>query len=207
MKNRANDESHYPEWRDPKDLIPYEKNAKQHDKKQVKNIATSIRRFGWQQEAVITKDNVLVIGHGRRLAALELGCRVPVKVIDKEAEELTEKDIRELRIADNKTNESPWDLELLAQDMEDLDFEGFDLEFGDVLPEPRSVSEPEESKVDTLPESTVYVCAVSAFGTDTECILEMILDAPAAEKILKTIREEQGTQGVAKKLREALDDL
>ena len=209
MKSREFDYSHYEEWRDPNELIPYGKNAKIHDAKQVKNIANSIRRFGWQQEAVITTDNVLVIGHGRRLAALKLGCKMPVKVIDKEADELTDKDIRELRIADNKTNESEWDVELLAEDMEGLDFEGFDLELGAMLPEPRNVeeTEPLQNKVDTLPESIVYVCAVSAFGTDSECILEIVLDNPTAEKILHAVREETGTQGVAAKLREALNDL
>lgn len=34
MKNRAFDHKHYPDWRDPKTLIPYEKNAKIHDEKQ-----------------------------------------------------------------------------------------------------------------------------------------------------------------------------
>lgn len=135
MKNRAFDKRHYNEWRDPHDLIPYEKNAKQHDEKQVQNIANSIRRFGWQQEAVITKDNVLVIGHGRRLAALQIGCEIPVKVIDQKAEQLTEKDIRELRIADNKTNESPWDFDLLQSDLDGLDFTGFDFDFEDKLAE------------------------------------------------------------------------
>lgn len=127
--NRAFDYRHYTEWRDPNELIPYALNAKQHDEKQVRNIANSIRRFGWQQEAVITSDGVLVIGHGRRLAALELGCKMPVKVIDKEADQLTEEDIRELRIADNKTNESPWDFDLLQEDMDGLSFDGFDFDF------------------------------------------------------------------------------
>jgi site-specific DNA-methyltransferase (adenine-specific) len=95
----------------------------------VRNIANSIRRFGWQQEAVITADGVLVIGHGRRLAAIQIGCEMPVKVIDKDADELTEEDIRELRIADNKTNESPWDYDLLEEDMAGLDFEGFEFDF------------------------------------------------------------------------------
>lgn len=129
--NRAFDTRHYEQWRDPHDLIPYQLNAKTHDEKQVRNIANSIRRFGWQQEAVITQDNVLVIGHGRRLAALEIGCMMPVKVIDKEADQLTDEDIRELRIADNKTNESPWDYELLQEDMDGLSFEGFDFDFID----------------------------------------------------------------------------
>ncbi len=137
MANRAFDYSHYEDWRDPEDLIPYALNAKQHDEKQIRNIANSIRRFGWWQEAVITADGVLVIGHGRRLAAMQLGCKIPVMVIDRQADDLTEEDIRELRIADNKTNESPWDWEMLQQDMEGLDFEGFDFDFeGESTPEP-----------------------------------------------------------------------
>lgn len=127
-KGREFDTSRYPIWYDPKELIPYEKNAKQHDEKQVRNIANSIHRFGWWQEAVITQDKVLVIGHGRRLAALKLGCKIPVQVIGKNAEDLTEKEIRELRIADNKTNESPWDFKLLSEDIKDLDLDGFDFD-------------------------------------------------------------------------------
>ena len=129
-KGREFDHSHYQTWVDPNELIPYPKNAKQHDKAQVKNIANSIRRFGWQQEAVVTQDNVLVIGHGRRLAALLLKCEMPVKVIDQKSEELTDEDIRELRIADNQINgETGFDFELLAEDLEGLDFEGFDFDF------------------------------------------------------------------------------
>ena len=103
-KNRAFDHRHYTDWRKPENLVPYEKNAKIHDEKQIKNLVTSLRRFGWQQDCVVTSDNVLVIGHGRRLAAMRIGCEIPVHVIDKTAEELTDEDIRELRIADNQTN-------------------------------------------------------------------------------------------------------
>ena len=117
MKNKAFDHSKYNDWIDPNEVIPYERNAKKHDDKQIANIANSIKRFGWQQDTVITSDNVLVIGHGRRLAALKLGCEMPYHRIDKEADELTEKDIRELRIADNQTNESAWDWEILELEM------------------------------------------------------------------------------------------
>lgn len=134
MKNRAFDHSKYQMWIDPNHVKPYERNAKEHTEKQIKNICTSIRRFGWQQDTVLTTDNVLVIGHGRRLAALKLGCEMPYHVIDKTADELTEKDIRELRIADNQTNaETGLDLETLNLEIEDLDFDGFDFDF-DELP-------------------------------------------------------------------------
>lgn len=130
MKNRAFDHKHYTDWRRPEELIPYEKNAKIHDEKQIRNLVTSLKRFGWQQDCVITSDNVLVIGHGRRLAAMQIGCEIPVHVIDKKAEELTDEDIRELRIADNQTNaETGFDFDLLQEDLEGLDFDGFDFDF------------------------------------------------------------------------------
>lgn len=131
QKKRAFDHSKYQLWIDPNEVVPYEKNAKIHTDKQVKNIVNSIKRFGWQQDTVLTKDNVLVIGHGRRLAALEIGCEMPYHVIDKNADELTDEDIRELRIADNQTNaETGFDFDTLADDIDGLDFEGFDFDFG-----------------------------------------------------------------------------
>ena len=135
-----------------RDLKPYEKNAKKHDEKQIANVANSIRRFGWQQPLVIDEDGVVVIGHCRLLAAKKLGMKTaPVTV----ASGLTEDEIRELRIADNKTNESPWDFELLADDLEGLDFDGFDFDFE--LPEMEDEPAPaEEDDWDKpLPEEPV----------------------------------------------------
>ena len=126
---REFDYSRYKHWIDPAEAIPYDKNAKIHTDAQVKNIANSISRFGWWQECVITRDNVVVIGHGRRLAALKLGCKMPVQVIDADAENLTEADIRELRTADNLTNaETGFDLERLGEELGELDFEGFEFD-------------------------------------------------------------------------------
>ena len=163
-KNRANDHSKYTNWIDPNEVEPYERNAKKHDEKQVRNIANSIKRFGWQQDTVITSDNVLVIGHGRRLAAIELGCEMPYHRIDKTADELTDKDIRELRIADNKTNESPWDWENLEFDTADLEFDGFEFDgisgstgAGlDDLFAPAEEKEPEEPKQIQCPHCKMW---------------------------------------------------
>lgn len=108
------------------ELIPYAQNQKTHDERQIKNVANSIKRFGWQQPIVIDKNGVVVIGHCRLLAAKSLNLKeVPVTVADN----LSEDEIRELRIADNKTNESPWDLNFLANDIKELDFKGFDFDF------------------------------------------------------------------------------
>lgn len=111
------------------DIRPYEKNAKKHPEEQVEHIANSIREFGWQQPLVVDKDNVLVIGHGRLLAAKKLGLeQVPVV----RADQLTEQQIAALRLADNKTNESEWDFGILDGELDlistlDMSNFGFDL--------------------------------------------------------------------------------
>lgn len=130
MENKAFDHSKYRDWIDPNTVKPYERNAKIHDEKQIKNIVNSIKRFGWQQDTVITTDNVLVIGHGRRLAAIQIGCEMPYHRIDKEADQLTDEDIRELRIADNQTNaETGFDFDIMCMETLDLNFDGFDFDF------------------------------------------------------------------------------
>lgn len=88
------------------DIKPYERNAKKHPQQQVEQIANSIREFKFRQPLVIDKNNVVVIGHGRLLAAKELGLeQVPCI----RADDLTPQQIQALRLADNKTNESEWD--------------------------------------------------------------------------------------------------
>lgn len=168
MKNKANDHSKYKDWIDPNEVTPYERNAKKHDDKQVANIANSIKRFGWQQDTVITADNVLVIGHGRRLAALKLGCMMPYHRIDKEADQLTDQDIRELRIADNQTNsETGYDFQLMDVEIADLQFEGFDFSFNskidpdslDDLFAPADEKPPEEPKQIQCPHCKMWFTA------------------------------------------------
>lgn len=109
------------------DLKPYEKNAKKHPDEQVEHIANSIKEFGFRQPIVIDKNNIVVIGHGRLLAAQKLNLsEVPCV----RADDLTEAQINALRLADNKTNESAWDFALLDAELEDLELV-FDMsEFG-----------------------------------------------------------------------------
>ena len=129
-KSKAFDHSKYEHWIDPGKVTEYPGNAKIHTERQISNIVNSINRFGWQQDVVITSDNVLVIGHGRRLAAMKIGCDMPYHVIDKTADELTDEDIRELRIADNQTNaETGMDWDALEAELADLSFDGFDFDF------------------------------------------------------------------------------
>ena len=108
----------------PIDLIPYEDNPKQHPQKQIEHIKESIRLTGFDQPIVIDKENVIIKGHGRRLAALELGvATVPVIKLN-----ISNTDARAARILDNKASESDWDLKLLLEELEDLNeiYTGFD---------------------------------------------------------------------------------
>lgn len=108
------------------ELVPYAANAKQHDARQVANLAESIRRYGFVQPVVVDSDDVIVIGHGRVLGAKEAGLEeVPCVCVDN----LTPEQVRELRLLDNKLNESAWDLDLLADELPGLDLSGFDLEW------------------------------------------------------------------------------
>ena len=101
-------------------IKPYERNAKKHPDEQVEHIANSIREFGWQQPIVVDKDNVVVIGHGRLLAAKKLNMdSVPCV----RADDLTDEQIKALRLADNKTNESEWDFDLLDMELSDIEID------------------------------------------------------------------------------------
>jgi hypothetical protein len=113
-------------YKAPCELKPYDKNAKKHDELQVANVAESIRQYGFVQPIVIDRNNVVVVGHCRLLASKKLQLRsVPCVCVD----ELTEEQVRALRIVDNKTNESPWDFGFLADDLVDLSLDGFSFDF------------------------------------------------------------------------------
>lgn len=109
------------------EIVPYAKNAKKHDKRQIDNVAESIRQYGFVQPVVIDRDGVIVIGHCRVLAAKKLGMEaVPCVCVD----DLTPEQVNALRIVDNKSNESEWDFEFLADELSELDLSGFDFDFG-----------------------------------------------------------------------------
>ncbi len=104
-------------------IKPYEKNAKKHPDKQIKQIANSINEFGFNQPVVIDKDNVVIVGHGRLEAAKLLGITdVPVIQV-----KLTEEQAKAYRLADNKLNESDWDMGLAIEELKGLSDEMFDL--------------------------------------------------------------------------------
>lgn len=108
-----------------KDLIPYSKNTKKHDDVQIKNVAESIKQYGFVQPIVIDKNNVVVIGHCRLLAAKKLKMAdVPCVCV----EDLTEEQVKALRIVDNKSNESPWDFDFLIDELAEINLDAFNFD-------------------------------------------------------------------------------
>lgn len=111
------------------DLKEFGDNSKIHTKDQVEAIAAIINEFGWTQNLVIDKNNVLVQGHGRLQAARLLGLtEVPCRVME---EEYTDAELDALRIIDNRLAETGWNRSLLDQDLNtyDYDFSKYKLDF------------------------------------------------------------------------------
>lgn len=108
---------------------PFHNNSRIHDEKSIKAITASVDRFSWLQPIVVDKDGVIVMGHGRREAALQLGMtEVPVLVADW----LTDNEVAAAREADNMTQDlSYFDMELLNMNLGEIDWLDIDMsEFG-----------------------------------------------------------------------------
>ena len=107
-------------------LIPYQANAKMHSKEQVEKLKNSIKTYGFLSPCLIDKSLNLIAGHGRLMAAKELGMtEVPCVCI----EDLTEEERRAYIIADNRLTElGEWDRAILSAELAALRDEGFDIE-------------------------------------------------------------------------------
>lgn len=140
-----------------KEIKPYDRNAKKHDDTQINNVAESIRQFGFVQPIVIDSNGVIVIGHCRFEAAKRLKyAEVPCIMVD----DLTPEQVDALRIVDNKTNESPWDIDLLTEELQDLDLSMFDFAW-DLMEETAEATEITE---DEAPEVDKTNDPISKFG-------------------------------------------
>ncbi|MGL4562709.1 MAG: site-specific DNA-methyltransferase [Brevinema sp.] len=100
------------------DLKPYSRNARTHSPKQVEEIARSIKVFGFTNPVLIDQNNMIIAGHGRVMAAKELGMEeVPTLCIDY----LSDAEKRAYILADNKLAEKAgWDKEILAIELQEL---------------------------------------------------------------------------------------
>lgn len=114
------------EMREVAKLIPFAGNARTHPKKQVMQIVASIEEFGFTNPILVDDDGGIVAGHGRVLAAKELGmATVPCINVTY----LSDAQRRAYILADNKiAANAGWDDELLAMELSSLTELGFDVQ-------------------------------------------------------------------------------
>ena len=117
---------HKIEYVSPHSLKPYPGNARTHNRKQRRALEASIRRFGYTQPALVTKDGEIIAGHGRVEAAKSVGLpQIPIIRI----EHLNETDRRAYILADNQLAlKAGWDKEILAVELQHLIEVGFEVE-------------------------------------------------------------------------------
>ena len=144
-------------------IIPYVKNSRTHSDEQVAQVAASIKEFGFTNPILLDKENVIIAGHGRMLAAQRLGLsEVPCIRLD----HLTEAQKKAYIIADNKLAlNAGWDNELLGLELGELRDEGFDIsltgfteeELAGLIVEEIPEGLTDEDQVPEVPENPITV--------------------------------------------------
>lgn len=139
-------------------LKPYERNARTHSPEQVTKIAASMTEFGFTNPILVDSTNGIIAGHGRLMAARELGLvEVPVIVLD----HLSDAQRRAYILADNRLAlDAGWDEEMLAAELAELEADGFDLELtgfsdeelADLLPDNEDETAEPVGEEDEVPE-------------------------------------------------------
>ena len=146
-------------------LQPYARNARTHSKKQVRQIADSIQRFGFTNPVLVSDVGEIIAGHGRVEAAKLIGMKiVPTLALS----HLSEAERRAYVLADNKLAQNAgWDKEILAIELQgliDMDFEveltGFSLAEIDLVLDAASDADPDgvctpEDEVPVLGDTAV----------------------------------------------------
>ena len=115
------------EYLAPEELTPYENNARKHAPTDIEAIKKSIEQDGFNDPIGIWgKDNIIVEGHGRQIAAMEMHLKkVPVIRLD----HLTDTQRKEYAIRHNRTAElSMWDFETLQEELAALEIQGVNLD-------------------------------------------------------------------------------
>jgi DNA modification methylase len=113
-------------YRRIEELKPNPANPRRHTRRQIRQIGKSLKAFGFIVPVLIDKDGNIIAGHGRVLAAREVGvAEVPTLCLD----HLTPEQARAFGIADNRLTEiSTWDDRLLAEQLQALSLVGLDFD-------------------------------------------------------------------------------
>jgi DNA modification methylase len=140
-------------YRRIEELKPDPANPRRHSKKQIRQIAESVKAFGFNVPILIDRHGNIIAGHGRWLACRDLGStEVPTLCLD----HLTPAQARAFMIADNRLTEiAVWDDRLLAQQLKELTLVGLDFdievtgfEMGEIDLRIASLDDPAQTEAD-----------------------------------------------------------
>lgn len=118
-------------------ISPYEKNAKKHTQKQINALCEIVKEVGWRQPVLVNKNGVIIVGHGRYETWLQnKDILKQIWIINDSGEticggpdtrEMTPEQEKAYRLADNKLNESEWDMKLVTEELSELNLAGMDI--------------------------------------------------------------------------------
>lgn len=182
------------------DLKPYENNPRFNDDA-VQYVANSIKEFGFKVPMVIDKNNVIVTGHTRYKAALELGLKEVPCVI---ADDLSEEQIKAFRLVDNKASEfADWNFDLLDLELDDINLDMTDFGFLNNLSE-LGVEDEEGGDIDVdYDEYSTKVGAPQYEMTGEEPEISDLINETKAKELLEKINKSNISEEQKEFLRKA----
>jgi len=203
-------------------LIPYAKNARVHDDAQIAQLAGSIKEFGFNNPILIDKDNGIIAGHGRVMAARKLGLtEVPTILLD----HLNETQRKAYILADNRIAiNSTWDNEMLSLELMDIKDDvslamlGFSVDELDALLNPTQLTDglTDEDAVPEVPiEPTTKLGDIYQLGNhrlmcgDSTSIdaVEKLMDGQKADMVFTDPPYGVDYKGINNDSRNGLEDL
>ena len=179
-------------------LTPYANNSRTHSDKQIKQIAASVKQFGFTIPILIDENNMILAGHGRILAAKEISLD---KVPSIRASHLTDAQKRAYIIADNKLTENGgWNQDLLKEEFQflndidlefDLDITGFEIAEIDLMLDHGLIDEQD----DELPETDHKTPPITQLGDIWQLGGHKLFcgDSLKEESYLKLMRDEKAS--------------
>jgi DNA modification methylase len=210
------------EWMSVETLIPYAKNARTHSDEQVAQIAGSIKEFGFNNPVLVDKDNSVIAGHGRLMAARKLGMdKVPVVQLG----HMTEAQRKAYVLADNRIAlNSGWDTGMLTLELQDLKDDidlsllGFDPDELDALLNPIEETEglTDEDAVPDVPNEPktklgdIYILGnhrlMCGDSTSIDAV-EVLMDGQKADMVFTDPPYGVDYKGINNDSRDGLEDL
>lgn len=138
------------------EIIPYDRNPRENDQA-VDDVAESIVQCGYRAHIIVDENNVIIAGHTRLKALKKLGW----KEVEVQRElDMTEAQKKKYRLLDNKVAEkADWNYDLLAWELEDVDFEGYDFGFD-------TEEEFDEIGLDSADEKNTVICTINCGAVD-----------------------------------------